>query len=301
MQENLGERIARIRRERGLTQSQLAERLYVTPQAVSKWERGLSLPDAEMLGKIARALDRGTDELLGLSAARPSARPSPSRPVSRAERRGSTPLSYYVLCGALGLYFLVFFVGVIAGLSMTAALEVFLFLPFPVALISFLLCKERRFSGWLRRAVLIVQAGYFVLHMILFRTSVPWLNFVVFVWDTLFLLSVLFGFEYRRGYGVPLYRASSFWISVRHGAVRGLRDLERLHGGGRDRCFRGLCPGHGGGALLHDPAAGAHLQDRDQNGALIRRGGRRGRPRTESEKIRTEYCRTCMMQDFRTF
>ena len=103
----------------------------------------------------------------------------------------------------------------IAGLSMTSTLEVLLLvLPFPVALICFLLCKERRLSGWPGRVVLIVQAGYFVLHMILFRTSVPWLNLVVFVWDTLFLLSVLFGFEYRRGYGVPLYRASSFWISV---------------------------------------------------------------------------------------
>lgn len=214
MQENLGERIARIRRERGLTQSQLAERLYVTPQAVSKWERGLSLPDAEMLGRIARVLDVGTDELLGLTAAAPPPAGAP-KPVRRPERRERTPLSFYLLCGALGFYFLVFFVGMIAGLSMTSTLEVLLLvLPFPVALICFLLCKERRLSGWPGRAVLIVQAGYFVLHMILFRTSVPWLNFVVFVWDTLFLLSVLFGFEYRRGYGVPLYRASSFWISV---------------------------------------------------------------------------------------
>ena len=105
MQENLGERIARIRRERGLTQSQLAERLYVTPQAVSKWERGLSLPDAEMLGGIARVLDVGTDELLGLTAAPPPAGgPKPARRAAYAPlllsalRRPGLLLSG-ILCG----------------------------------------------------------------------------------------------------------------------------------------------------------------------------------------------------------
>ena len=87
MQENLGERIARIRRERRLTQSQLAERLYVTPQAVSKWERGLSLPDAEMLGRIARVLGVGTDELLGLTAAAP---PPAGAPKRSGGRRGGS-------------------------------------------------------------------------------------------------------------------------------------------------------------------------------------------------------------------
>lgn len=41
--EGIGGVISRLRRERGLTQRQLAERLHVTDKAVSKWERGVSL------------------------------------------------------------------------------------------------------------------------------------------------------------------------------------------------------------------------------------------------------------------
>ena len=39
----IGELLARLRKERGMTQNQVAEALHVSPQAVSKWERGVSL------------------------------------------------------------------------------------------------------------------------------------------------------------------------------------------------------------------------------------------------------------------
>lgn len=45
--------IANIRKEEGLTQAQLAKKLYVTRQAVSKWERGEGTPDLEILKKIS--------------------------------------------------------------------------------------------------------------------------------------------------------------------------------------------------------------------------------------------------------
>lgn len=41
--------VALCRKEKGLTQKQLAQRLYVSDKAVSKWERGLSLPDISLL------------------------------------------------------------------------------------------------------------------------------------------------------------------------------------------------------------------------------------------------------------
>ena len=45
----IGKFIAKIRKEKGMTQQKLAEKLFVTDKAVSKWERGLSLPDISIL------------------------------------------------------------------------------------------------------------------------------------------------------------------------------------------------------------------------------------------------------------
>ena len=49
-QEKMGKFIASCRKEQGLTQAVLAERLGITDRAVSKWETGRSLPDASLLG-----------------------------------------------------------------------------------------------------------------------------------------------------------------------------------------------------------------------------------------------------------
>lgn len=59
------ENLAKARKKKGLTQSQLAAQLSVTPQAVSKWEKG-SYPDSELLPEIARILDISLDVLFGL-------------------------------------------------------------------------------------------------------------------------------------------------------------------------------------------------------------------------------------------
>lgn len=53
----IGKQIANGRKEKGLSQVTLAEMLNVTPQAVSKWERGESLPDIFMLAKISDIFD----------------------------------------------------------------------------------------------------------------------------------------------------------------------------------------------------------------------------------------------------
>lgn len=53
MNKFIGEQIANGRKEKGLSQMELSEMLFVTPQAVSKWERGESLPDIFMLAKIS--------------------------------------------------------------------------------------------------------------------------------------------------------------------------------------------------------------------------------------------------------
>lgn len=61
-----GKRIQEMRKARGWTQKELAERLHVTDKSVSKWERGLNYPDMAMLEPLAKTLDTTVVELLGI-------------------------------------------------------------------------------------------------------------------------------------------------------------------------------------------------------------------------------------------
>ncbi|MBQ8407478.1 MAG: helix-turn-helix transcriptional regulator [Clostridia bacterium] len=63
---NLGRKIAQARRHSRLTQNDLAVRVGVTAQAVSKWEQGRSCPDIAILDEIADALGISLFELLGM-------------------------------------------------------------------------------------------------------------------------------------------------------------------------------------------------------------------------------------------
>ena len=61
----LNENLKRLRQKRGFTQEELAVRLHVVRQTVSKWEKGLSVPDADMLQSLADILEVNVTELLG--------------------------------------------------------------------------------------------------------------------------------------------------------------------------------------------------------------------------------------------
>lgn len=63
--ENIGKRIAESRRSAGFSQEELANRLGVTPQALSKWEKGASSPDLIMLSSICEILGVSADYLVG--------------------------------------------------------------------------------------------------------------------------------------------------------------------------------------------------------------------------------------------
>ncbi|MBQ7333296.1 MAG: helix-turn-helix transcriptional regulator [Clostridia bacterium] len=60
----LGEKIYEKRKEAGFTQESLAEKLGVSPQAVSKWENDASCPDIALLPKLAKLFETSVDELL---------------------------------------------------------------------------------------------------------------------------------------------------------------------------------------------------------------------------------------------
>lgn len=60
-----GDTLKTIRKQKGFTQEELAIKINVVRQTVSKWEKGLSVPDADILAKIADVLEVSVSELLG--------------------------------------------------------------------------------------------------------------------------------------------------------------------------------------------------------------------------------------------
>ena len=64
----LGMMIASLRKENGMTQFELAEKMGVTDKAVSKWERDLSCPDVNTIPKLAEVFGISVDELMQIKA-----------------------------------------------------------------------------------------------------------------------------------------------------------------------------------------------------------------------------------------
>ncbi|MBE6950942.1 MAG: helix-turn-helix transcriptional regulator [Ruminococcaceae bacterium] len=87
MDMTIGKRIALLRKEKGLTQEELAQHMGVSPQAVSKWENDQTCPDISALPKLARLLGVTVDELLEGKAELPAVRVLPP-----AERKPLTDM-----------------------------------------------------------------------------------------------------------------------------------------------------------------------------------------------------------------
>lgn len=73
----MGDVIASIRKEKGMTQKELADQLNITDKAVSKWERNLACPDTALIPKLAEILGISLDELMN------------AKPVSENGHRGA--------------------------------------------------------------------------------------------------------------------------------------------------------------------------------------------------------------------
>lgn len=64
MKKTMGEIIGTLRKEKGMTQKDLAEQMGVTDKAVSKWERNLSCPDISSIPHLAEVLGAGVETLM---------------------------------------------------------------------------------------------------------------------------------------------------------------------------------------------------------------------------------------------
>ena len=93
----MGELIALLRREKNMTQRELADKLGVTDKAVSKWERDLACPDTMTLAPLAQELGIGVEELLGARGVAQGKKHGASIPVELILRAVSLAMGVAVL------------------------------------------------------------------------------------------------------------------------------------------------------------------------------------------------------------
>lgn len=88
---DLAERLAALRKRAGLSQGDVAERLNVSRQAVSRWETGLTVPSTDNLSRLGRLYGVTLDELLSYSAALPPEKPQEEAPAQQPQEAAQQP------------------------------------------------------------------------------------------------------------------------------------------------------------------------------------------------------------------
>ncbi len=105
----IGANIASLRKSQGMTQAELAERINYSDKAVSKWERGESIPDAVTLLQLARLFGVTVDEVMG--AAPPEAQPI--QPAPQDDPHRSRQRTGVIILSSMLVWFLALLVYVI--------------------------------------------------------------------------------------------------------------------------------------------------------------------------------------------
>ena len=106
MKNTVGKNIVKLRKEQGMSQEQLAQKLHVTRQAVSNWETGRRQPDLDMLEALASAF--GTDILVVIYGQMPAGADEETRSAVRKRHLkkavfwGILTLASYLILTALG-------------------------------------------------------------------------------------------------------------------------------------------------------------------------------------------------------
>ena len=88
---DLAERLAALRKRAGLSQGDVAERLNVSRQAVSRWETGFTVPSTDNLSRLGRLYGVTLDELLSYSAALPTEKPQEEAPAQQPKAEAPAP------------------------------------------------------------------------------------------------------------------------------------------------------------------------------------------------------------------
>lgn len=88
---DVAERLAALRKRAGLSQGDVAERLNVSRQAVSRWEMGFTVPSTDNLSHLGRLYGVTLDELLSYSAALPPEKPQEEAPAQQPKAEAPAP------------------------------------------------------------------------------------------------------------------------------------------------------------------------------------------------------------------
>lgn len=111
----IGANIASLRKSRNMTQAELAERLNYSDKAVSKWERGESVPDVLTLMELARLFGVKADEIMGTDSLQVQPEPQPIKEPRLRRRRHNgvfilssvlvwfIAMLVYVICSSLNI------------------------------------------------------------------------------------------------------------------------------------------------------------------------------------------------------
>ena len=143
---NFNENLFMLRRRDNLSQEELAEKLGVTRQAVSKWESAQSSPDLDKIVEMCKIFNVSADNLLGLSdcPSSPEERPSAVQPKKRSFNEFTPSLFWLILflAGFILFTFLVFGDNFDSGLyHLSLAI---MFIPFLVFLVRTVISLLRR-------------------------------------------------------------------------------------------------------------------------------------------------------------
>lgn len=112
--EKLGEKICLLRREKGLSQEELAEAIFVSRQSVSKWENGQSIPDADNIAALCSFFNVSADSLILCSGSSPSVR-AEDKPVTAVGAQSKPVMRLWLKIVIITLVCFFAFLGLLAA------------------------------------------------------------------------------------------------------------------------------------------------------------------------------------------
>ena len=188
----VGANIARLRRERNMTQADLAERINYSDKAVSKWERGESMPDVLTLLNLAQQLGTDLNTLTGLAveaAPEPAPQPEPEAvvetPAPKKDIRTADKKVIQKLCTILVWVVALFLYLVLDAFGVKNLWLLFVVAVPANAIVLLSLRSAWKLYGWNRILISVIMwSSLLVLWLLL------WLGFGVNAWK-IFLMGLL--------------------------------------------------------------------------------------------------------------